>query len=352
MIVVFGATGLTGKMVVKEVLAAGGAVRVAVRDQTKMDISSLPQIDVFGIDLEQPKTIKAALQGATVAINCIGPFTKFGMPLAQVIVNEGIHYVDTTGEQIYIKMLFEQIGARAKAKHVCLAPACAFEYAIADTLAALATSKLGECDRFEFTYKVRGAATSLGTRRSILKQLEHPWFRLENGQLCEIRTISVSMVAAKDSNRLKRFIEFPGGEALLLPLHNRTRFVKSIMQISSDFPILPFPLPTALLRTAAAFPITGALMAAAMTKDPNPTAEALDQVSAEIICIAKQGDKQVQTSAIVANPYAVTAVIAASLARQLQEGASNHSGPCSPSMISGANFIREITESRGVEWQV
>jgi short subunit dehydrogenase-like uncharacterized protein len=352
MIVLFGATGVTGKLIAKELIAARVPLRLAGRDENALKtVAAKSGCEIGTIDLENPDTLQAALEGASVVISCIGPFSKYGLPVARATVKAGAHYLDTTGEQAFISQIFEELGDKALKQKTCLVPACAFEYAISDTLAAFAELELPEIDSIELVYRAKGAATSIGTRRSILKMLEHPWFRLSSGQLQEIHFIPVIRDRTANREDPRMLIEFPGGESVLLPLHLRVRSVRSFMQLPRDFPKFQFFLPAAIIRATALFPITGALMAMSLTKEPSPGEEALDRTSASVTCTARSIRGSTTVSANAQNPYMLTAIINSQIAMKLLKSGAGTSGPCSPSMVAGPEFIREVTKNRGVDWQ-
>jgi short subunit dehydrogenase-like uncharacterized protein len=351
MIVLFGATGVTGKLIAKELIKANVPVRLVGRDERALKaIAGQSNFEIKTIDLQRPDTIKDALDGATVAINCVGPFGRYGLPIAKAVVKAGAHYLDTTGEQDFISQLFGELGEKALKQKVCLAPACAFEYAIADTLSAFAELANPGTDSIDIVYRVKGASTSVGTRRSVLKQLECPSFRLSSGQLKEINFIPI----VRDHSALRQdprmLIEFPGGEALLLPLHLRVRSVRSFMRLPRTFPRIPFVFPTALLRATAIFPLTGALLATTMTKEGPPSDEELNKATASVTCTARSITGSAICTANTQNPYLVSAVIISQLAIKLLKGGTDIAGACSPSMVAGPEFIREVTKNRGVEW--
>ena len=55
-------------------------------------------------------------------------------------VETSTHYLDTTGEQPYMKMAFERYGPGAADAEVAVIPAMGFDYAVGDCIARLASS--------------------------------------------------------------------------------------------------------------------------------------------------------------------------------------------------------------------
>ena len=69
-------------------------------------------------------------------INCAGPFNRSGEPVVAAAVQTGSHYVDSTGEQNFMKMVFDRYGEEAERRGVGLVPALGFDYAPGDCIAA------------------------------------------------------------------------------------------------------------------------------------------------------------------------------------------------------------------------
>src|SRR5262249_28489036 len=121
MIVLFGATGVTGKLIAKELIAARVPLRLAGRDESALKtVAAKSSCDIKKIDLENPETLETALDGGSVVISCIGPFSKYGLPVAKATVKAGAHYLDTTGEQTFISQIFEELGEKALKQKICL----------------------------------------------------------------------------------------------------------------------------------------------------------------------------------------------------------------------------------------
>ena len=68
MILITGATGTNGHEVVKQLVAINKPVRVLVRDANKAKRLFAPQVEIAVGDLEQPETLKAALEGVERAL--------------------------------------------------------------------------------------------------------------------------------------------------------------------------------------------------------------------------------------------------------------------------------------------
>ena len=68
MILITGATGTNGHEVVKQLVAIDKPVRVLVRDADKAKRLFAPQVEIAVGDLEQPETLKAALEGVERAL--------------------------------------------------------------------------------------------------------------------------------------------------------------------------------------------------------------------------------------------------------------------------------------------
>jgi len=73
LVVVAGATGRSGKLVVEQLVAAHWKVRALVRDAGKAgDLASAPGVELRVADVRDPASLAAALKGATYVISAIG----------------------------------------------------------------------------------------------------------------------------------------------------------------------------------------------------------------------------------------------------------------------------------------
>ena len=97
-LIVFGATGGTGKQVVEQALQAGHQVTVVVRRPASF-AELYPQLTVFQCDVLQSATFEPAFQGADAVVSCLGiqtrePTTVYSEGVANIV--RAMHKADIT----------------------------------------------------------------------------------------------------------------------------------------------------------------------------------------------------------------------------------------------------------------
>lgn len=350
MITVIGATGFTGTLITRLLDRNALAIRLAGRDPDKLGnladtLSRRP--DTAVVDIFDTEKLQRALDGSKVVINCAGPFTDRGIKVAETAIRSGVHYLDITGEQQFIRRLIEDFGVLAKQTGSTAIPACAFEYAMADAAAALAKQTIGELESFESTYVIDGMFTSRGTKKSVVRALEASSHQLENGRAIEIEGGQVSDFRLPGGRQLQRFA-FPGGEVYLLPLH---------MPVKNVHTYLTSAAPPAVLELASKFapslmrtPFKNLIDAVIDMSPPAPLRH--KETNFTIYCSASSREGRTTVEISGKDPYYLTAVIAGQCAMALDRDKSAEGGVISASMLNGAKFIQSITEAEGVAWNL
>src|SRR3954469_3063453 len=131
-IVLFGATGYTGRLVAYGLVERGVRPLLAARDQGKLDelASELGGLDTQAADVSRPETVRALVSEGDVLISTVGPFMRFGGPaLDAAIEGRALAYLDSTGEPPFIRKVFEDLGPRAKRTGCALLTALGYDYA-------------------------------------------------------------------------------------------------------------------------------------------------------------------------------------------------------------------------------
>jgi hypothetical protein len=236
-IVLYGATGFTGNLVAEQLASGDVSFAIAGRNETKLDTLANRLATGFDTDVEtrvgsvdEPASLNAMMRDAKVLINCAGPFTDVGKPVVERAVNNGLHYLDTTGEQHFMKWVQTRLASTALENDLVLMPGCAFEYATGNCAAKIALEKgahhLGIC------YATRGMAMSHGTKMSVVRSISAPGFGYDHGNLEHRRAAYGTYDVPFPDGRDKKALFFPGGEPLTVPQMGDVRTVESVLAVS------------------------------------------------------------------------------------------------------------------------
>ena len=166
-ILIYGATGYTGKLVAMQARDTHLSFEVAGRNGPQVTALA-DQLDVpcriFALDV--PETIIASLAGVTAVLNCAGPFASTARPLMEVCIACGVHYLDITAEyKVYA--LAEAWSERAAAAGVMLLPGVGWDVVPSDCLAMYLAAKVDQPQSLRIALQVansmsRGSTSSVG----------------------------------------------------------------------------------------------------------------------------------------------------------------------------------------------
>ncbi|MBT8495426.1 MAG: saccharopine dehydrogenase NADP-binding domain-containing protein, partial [Deltaproteobacteria bacterium] len=134
-VIVYGATGFTGRLVTSALTRRGLQVGIAGRDRRRLESLASELGDVSETrtaHIHTPGQLHGAFEDAKVVINCAGPFGRLGEPVVKAAIDTGSHYLDSTGEQAFIKSIYERYESAARKAEVCVVNSFAFEVALGD----------------------------------------------------------------------------------------------------------------------------------------------------------------------------------------------------------------------------
>ena len=167
MIALLGATGYTGRLVAEELARRRLPHRLGARNAARL--GALPRADdreTFVVDASQASRLDAFLDGADALVNTVGPFLRLSLPVVEAAVRNEVPYVDSTGEQDFMSLVYERFADAP----VPLVPACAAEYIPQDLAAAIAMSDLdGDVHEVAVHTRTTGAVLSRGTARTTVE---------------------------------------------------------------------------------------------------------------------------------------------------------------------------------------
>jgi len=185
-ILIYGANGYSGKLVVEEALRQGMKPVLAGRSESK--IKSLAaaynlEYKVFG--LENVPKIVTELEGISLVLNCAGPFSKTAKPLIEACLLNQSHYLDITGELDVFEMA-KEYDLQAKDNEVIIMPGVGFDVVPTDCMANHLKQKLPEATHLELAFMTLGGGVSHGTMTTMVEGLGKNGAVRVNGNIEEV----------------------------------------------------------------------------------------------------------------------------------------------------------------------
>ena len=296
-VVVYGATGYTGKLVVAELAARGVPLVLAGRSTERL--RAVAETVSGGVEavVEAPLDDHRALRGAfargAVVANCAGPFRRTGAPVLRAAAEAGAHYVDTTGEQDWIHAVLTEHDDALRAAGVAAVPGMGFDYLPGDLLCHLVGAPLAPLARLDLAYDLQGFGMTRGTQRSALEMLDGRDLVYTDGAwaTADARPIREAVVFPGAIGR-QTVGRYPAGEVVTVPRHVEVRTIVARLSTRSIAPgpaarLVPYVVPLAerLLRT----PVKG-LVDRAIDRLPEGPTEADRRAAAWTIVATATGE--------------------------------------------------------------
>ena len=137
-LVLFGATGFTGRLVAEYLVEKHPAIRWALagRDRQKLervrdDLTVLdPRASALPIvvgDSHDAAAMSDVAKRARVVCTTVGPYGRYGAPLLAACAEHGTHYCDLAGETPWIRAMIDEHHERAAASGARIVPCCGFD---------------------------------------------------------------------------------------------------------------------------------------------------------------------------------------------------------------------------------
>ena len=220
-IVVFGATGYTGRLIAERLVAAGVRPVLAGRSAERLETlaSQLGGLETVRADAMRANTVFEVADSADVLISTVGPFMKWGLPAVRAAVAAGCTYLDTTGEPEFIRRVFEEFGPPASRSGAALLTAMGYDFAPGVLAGALALAEAPDAVRVDIGYyALGGGPTSLssGTRESVVGVTLGDGHAYRDGRVVTVRPAE-RVRSFQVAGRSRDAISVGGSEHFVLP---------------------------------------------------------------------------------------------------------------------------------------
>jgi len=163
-LMIYGATGYTGRMAAEHVKAQGLDVVIAGRTNEKLESLAL-ELDVPYRVFTPDHQAAQHLNGIGVLLNFAGPFAQTADALMQACIVAGVDYLDITAE-INVYRLAERIGTQAAQAGVMLMPGVGWDVVPPECLAVHVARRVQDPQSLKVALQVAGSM-SRGSAMSV-----------------------------------------------------------------------------------------------------------------------------------------------------------------------------------------
>jgi short subunit dehydrogenase-like uncharacterized protein len=355
-IVLFGATGYTGRLTAEALVARGARPTLTGRNAQRLTAlaDELDRgLEVQVADVSRPETVIGLVERGDVLVTTVGPFARWGRAAAEAAVAAGAHYLDSTGEPPFIREVFERFGPAAEKAGCGMLTAFGYDYVPGNLVGALALDQAGDAAvRIDTAYFFMGASgMSGGTRASAAGVIAAPSFAWRDSRI----------VTERGARRHRTFpvngkerdaISVGASEHFALPrVAPRLREVNSYLGWfgSLSRPLQIATLPLQLPGTRQLLQALTARFVKGSTGGPNAAQRAKSRSHFVAIAYDAAGNELAEVHMDGPNGYTFTADILAWGAIQAAEGVLKGTGALGPVDGFGLTELRAGCEEAGLE---
>lgn len=372
MIVLFGASGYTGRRVAEAMVRRG--LRPILAGRSAGRLTSLAQrlgdlgrgdlgpgkLDVVSADVGDAASMRTLVGRGDVLVSTVGPFVRLGEPALRAAVAAGAIYLDSTGEPPFIRRVFEEFGPLAERTGASLITAFGHDYVPGNLAGALALRRSGSgVHRVEVGYLISGVSRaqviSRGTFASFVGLVAEPGFTWRDGIQTEptgsrMRTfpwggrdcpaLSIGATEHYSLPRLAGPEGLPEVDVYLGWCGSATR----VLQLSSRVT----PVLLALPGVRSGVRRIGELAVRRVAEEPDPVA--LARVTSHVVGTAydASGSTLAQVRLVSGDPYQLTADLLAWGAQRAAEHGVSGPGALGPAEAFGLDVLEAGAAEAGL----
>ncbi|MFC4630743.1 saccharopine dehydrogenase family protein [Promicromonospora alba] len=155
-LLVYGATGYTGRLVAERAVQIGLDVTVAGRDAGKVrELAGVLGVASRVFDVDDVDAVRSALQDVDCVLNVAGPFRHTARQLMDAAIEAGVHYLDTTAE-FETFALAESKDAEASRAGVMVMSGTGWDVVPSDSLALHTARRVPDAEKLTIALRVTG----------------------------------------------------------------------------------------------------------------------------------------------------------------------------------------------------
>jgi short subunit dehydrogenase-like uncharacterized protein len=237
-IVLFGATGYTGRLTAEALVRRGVRPVLAARNPDRLTAmaAELGGLESEVADVSRPESVRELVTGDDVLVSTVGPFLRWGAPAIEAAIDAGATYIDSTGEPPFIRDVFDRYDEPARGSGAGLLTAMGYDYVPGNLAASLVMDRAGDTAvKVAVGYFITGRASprqamSGGTFASLTGVVLSPAFAYRDGQLATERSAKRVRTFITSSGKKLTGVSVGSSEHFTLPrIHPTLREVDAYL---------------------------------------------------------------------------------------------------------------------------
>ncbi|NCF17940.1 MAG: saccharopine dehydrogenase [Haliea sp.] len=356
-VVIYGASGYTGKLIAWHMAEYGIPFIAAGRSQQRLEeqMAKVPELEGHDYECVEVSNDRESLAqlfaGKKVVYNVVGPFMQLATPVVEACLDAGCHYLDTTGEQDWMFHAKRTWGEQFADKGLVLIPACSWMW-VGGLLAAEVALENPGIDTLDLMY-LADSYTSVASTMSFMRMLVNDQFLLHNNELETWPRATAYPVHVPDLHMQLRALPWGGGGEIVWyedddRVNNCSVLVafKNQEMLSAVIGMVEqFEAEYSDLEGDEREQKTNSMGNEMVSEEPGR--EDPDINRSIISCIARGNTESVSVILRGNSPYLQTGAFAAEATQQLLLGEQQGAGAISPAAAFGARKLIACAASRG-----
>ena len=172
-LLIYGANGYTGRLIVEAVRARGLRPILGGRNPDRLEeVADAHSLEFRTARLTDSVELTRLLRNVAVVLLAAGPFSETAPAMVDACLAKGIHYLDLTGECGVFETLFRR-GEDARRRATMLMPGCGFDVVASDCLVSHVSSRVPAASHLAIGFSGLVTATR-GSLRTMAEQAGMP----------------------------------------------------------------------------------------------------------------------------------------------------------------------------------
>ena len=205
-VVVYGASCYTARLIMEHLREYDVPFVAAGRNREKIEanLKLVPGIENARYEIaiveNEVNALMKLFTGRKVVCNTVGPFMRFAPPIVQAALRSGVHYLDTTGEQHWLKLLRDEYGPEFAKAGLALVPSTACMYGLSEIGARFCLEHPG-VDSLDLI-EVADAVPTVASAQTIFDAVRYTSAYLQDNELVTYPEIENTQITAPNGQVL------------------------------------------------------------------------------------------------------------------------------------------------------